>query len=68
MKTLINWIAWISAGIGIVILILGALQILFGIFILGVTQIANVFLAADTCFLITIASFVFLIKCQGPKE
>jgi hypothetical protein len=66
MKAL-NWIAWISGGIGLVLVLLGSIQAVFGQ-ILHVNHIINYFLAADSFFLITIALFVYLYKCQCKKE
>jgi hypothetical protein len=68
MKAL-NWIAWISAGIGVVLMLLGGISGLIAKNILpGVTHIVNYFLIADSFFLITIALFVFIYRCQCKKE
>jgi len=66
MKSL-NWIAWISAGIGLVMLLLAAISLIAGRAII-VENIINYFHAANTFFLITIALFVFLYRCQCKKE
>jgi len=66
MKAL-NWIAWISAGIGVVFVILGLIQVVFGR-LRPSTEIINYFHAANSFFLLTIALFVSLIKCQCKKE
>jgi hypothetical protein len=65
MKAL-NWIAWISSGIGLIFVFLGLLQVVFGKFISG-TEIINYFHAANSFFLITIALFVFLLRCESKK-
>jgi len=69
MKAL-NWIAWISACIGAVILLLGVIS---GMFFprpyLGmVTHVTTFFNAATSFFLLTIALFIFLYRCQCKKE
>jgi hypothetical protein len=66
MKTL-NWIAWISGGIGVVFVILGLIQLLVGRLRSG-TEIINYFHAGNSFFLITIALFVFIYRCQCKKE
>ena len=68
MKAL-NWIAWISAGIGVVIILLGLISGLIGWSGLPIVEHrVNFFLIADSFFLITIALFVFLFRCQCKKE
>jgi hypothetical protein len=66
MKAL-NWIAWISGGIGLVFVLLGLIQLLFGKFIQG-TELINYFHSGNSFFLITIALFVFIYRCQCKKE
>jgi len=69
MKAL-SWIAWISVGVGALILLLG---IISGIFLprpyLGmVTNATTFFIVANSFFLLTIALFIFLYRCQCKKE
>jgi hypothetical protein len=66
MKAL-NWIGWISAGIGLMFVLLGLIQVVFGRLLPG-TEIINYFHIANSFFLITIALFVFLYRCQCKKE
>jgi cytosine/uracil/thiamine/allantoin permease len=66
MKTL-NWIALISGGIGLVFVLLGLIQLLFGKFIQG-TELINYFHAGNSFFLITIALFLYLHLDQHKKE
>jgi hypothetical protein len=66
MKTL-NWIAWISGGIGLVFILLGLFQAVFGRLLPG-TEIINYFHVANSFLLITIGLFVFLYRCQCKKE
>jgi hypothetical protein len=65
MKAL-NWIAWISAGIGVVLLILAGVSLIEGRAII-VENTINYFHAANTFFLITIALFIFLYRCECKK-
>ncbi len=67
MKTL-NWVAWISLGIGLVITLIGIASIIPATNVFGIHHSISVFLVADSFFLITIALFVSLIKCQSKKE
>jgi len=66
MKAL-NWIAWISGGIGVLFILLGVLQFIIGRIRPG-TEIINYFNAGNSFFLITIALFVYLYRCQCKKE
>jgi hypothetical protein len=67
MKAL-NWIAWISAGIGLVFVVLGLIQGVFSLKIIEGAEITNYFHVANSFFLITIALFVYLYRCQCKKE
>jgi uncharacterized membrane protein len=69
MKAL-NWIAWISAGVGAIILLLG---IIAGMFLprpyFGVvTNATTFFIVANSFFLLTIALFIFLYRCQCKEK
>ena len=57
-----DWIARISFGIGIVIILLGAIQIFIGWAIYPVANASTIFLAAISFFLITIILFLHNIK------
>lgn len=78
LKTL-NWVTWITAGIGGLFLILGLIQTLMGLVqyslgksqingarLFGDTEIINFFIASTNFFII--AMFVYLIKIQFIKE
>lgn len=65
MKAL-KWIAWISGCIGLLFVLSGLIQIFFGQWPWG-RQIVNYFLVADSFFLITIALFLFLYRCDRTK-
>jgi hypothetical protein len=65
MKAL-NWIAWISAGIGLILMILAGVSLIEGRAII-VENTINYFHAANTFFLITIALFIFLYRCECKK-
>jgi len=84
MKTslrLSNLIAWTSAVIALLFLLLGIIQIIYGHFLFfaglsdttsgrlfGDTEIINFFIAASCFFLITIGIFIIQIKDQLKKE
>lgn len=67
MKAL-NWIAWISAGLGVLLMIVAVISSFTGSYILGAEHRVNYFQMASTLFLLTISLFVFQIKCQSKKE
>jgi hypothetical protein len=67
MKTL-NLTAWISGGIGVLIIILGLLSGIIGKNILPVTHIVNYFHIANSFFLITIALFIVVNRCECNKK
>jgi len=66
MKAL-NWIAWISSGIGVVFVLLGFISALFGR-LRPETESINYFHAANSFFLITMSSLLFLHLDQHKKE
>lgn len=71
MKALIkvlNWIAWISAGIGTFIILYGTVHVLFGWAIYPVNNSASFFLAANSFYLLTIALFLFILTYQFKKQ
>jgi hypothetical protein len=65
MKAL-NWIAWISGGIGVILVILGVIQFPFGKFLPG-EHIVSYFHVANSFFLLTIALFIYLYRCECKK-
>jgi hypothetical protein len=66
MKEL-NWIAWISAGIGVLLILLAGISSFIDSKILGIVHRVNYFHAANSFFLITIALFIFLYRCECKK-
>jgi hypothetical protein len=62
MKTL-RWIAWISAGIGGVIIILACISLLIGKGILGFNHAVNFFQASNSFLLMAIALFIYTKCC-----
>jgi hypothetical protein len=66
MKAL-NWIALISTGIGLFLILLAAISLIFGIHIMG-RQISSYFHAANSFFLLTIVIFLFIQSGQQKKE
>jgi hypothetical protein len=68
MKTL-NLIAWISSGIGVLLMLLGVISGLMARSIVpGINHSINYFHIADSFFLITIALFLFLHLGQHKKD
>jgi hypothetical protein len=66
MKTL-NWIAWISAGMGVLLIIFAVITTLTGKYIFAEHRV-NYFQIASCFFLITLTLFVYQIKNQLKKE
>ncbi len=71
MKTLVkvlNWIEWISTGIGIVFIILGLIQIVISSRFSPSIEIVNYFHVANSFFLLAIVLFLFIHLGQFKKE
>jgi hypothetical protein len=66
MKVL-NWIAWISAGTGVLLILLAGITSLTRTVLLSVVHSVNFIHAANSFFLLTIALFVFLYRCECNK-
>ena len=70
MKTLLklsDWIARISAGLGVLLMIFAVITTITGKYIFAEHRV-NYFQIANTFFLITIAMFIYQIKCKFLKE
>lgn len=68
MKAL-NWIAWISAGIGVLLMIFSLITEVFAPnFVNFFEHNINYFHAANSFFLITIVLFIYLRRCESKKE
>jgi hypothetical protein len=67
MKTL-NLVGWISIGVGVLIILLGILAGIIGSKLLPVTHIVNCFHIANSFFLITIAIFIVVNRCECNRE
>ncbi|OFY62697.1 MAG: hypothetical protein A2V64_06510 [Bacteroidetes bacterium RBG_13_43_22] len=67
MKAL-NWIGWISAGIGAIIVLLAGISIVMGKNILGFSHVVNYFHAANSFFLLTIALFIVVNRCECNRK
>ena len=65
---LLNWIEWISAGIGGVFVILGLIQVLLRKRFGPSIEIINYFHAANSFFLLAIVLFLFIHLGQFKKE
>jgi hypothetical protein len=66
MKTL-NWFGWISGGIGVIIVLLAVISIITGKNIFGFGHVINYFQAANSFFLMTIAAFIVVYRCECKK-
>jgi hypothetical protein len=66
MKTL-NWIGWVSCGIGILILLLAGISLVIGKNLFGFVHVVNYFQAASSFFLLTIALFIVVYRCDNRK-
>jgi len=66
MKTL-NWIGWTSAGVGVIMILLGVISGIIGNSILPIQHVVNYFHVANSFFLITIALFIFIYRCECKK-
>jgi hypothetical protein len=66
MKTL-NWIGWISFGIGILVILLAGISLLTGKNLFGFVHLVNYFQTASTFFLLTISLFIFVYRCECKK-
>ncbi len=67
MKAL-NWIGWISAGIGTIIILLAAISIIAGKNVFGFSHVVNYFHAANSFFLLTIALFIVVNRCECNRK
>ena len=63
----LNVIAWIAAGLGLILIIVGFISAWFGRIIPG-TESVNFFHAANSFFLGSIVLFVFLIKKNLSRQ
>lgn len=68
VKTLVRLTAWIAAGIGAVIVLLGMISWIIDWSILPVDSIINYFLVANCFFLITIIVIVYRIYTSIDKK
>jgi len=64
----INWIAWISAAIAAVIILLACISLLIGKGILGFNHAVNFFQAANSFLLLAIALFIVTKKCEYKND
>jgi len=67
MKTL-NWIAWASAGAGVILILLGFITGLLSRKILPVQHAVNYFHMANSFFLITVALFIVVNRCDCNRK
>jgi hypothetical protein len=67
MKAL-KWLAYISAGIGLLLVIVGAVSAVFHLQLLQVRFLASYFEAANSFFLITIVILFYIHLYRNKKE
>lgn len=67
MKTL-NWVGWISGVIGAIIILLAVISLVSGKNIFGFGHVVNYFQAANSFFLMTIALFVVVYRCECSRK
>lgn len=71
MKALVrvlNWIEWISAGVGVVFIVLGLIQVVFRLRLSEGAEIVNYFHVANSFFLLSVVLFLFIHMGQYKKE
>jgi ABC-type nickel/cobalt efflux system permease component RcnA len=66
MKAL-NWIGWISGGIGAIIILLAVISLVTGKNIFGFGHVVNYFQAANSFLLMAIALFIVVYRCDCKK-
>lgn len=67
MKTL-KWIAYISTGIGLFLVILGSIAAVFHLHILQVRYMTSYFQGANSFFLIAVVVFLYIVTCRDKIE
>ena len=67
MKSL-NLIGWCSGGIGVLIILLGVLSGIIGKSILPIQHLVNYFQIANSFFLITVALFIVVNRCECNRK
>ncbi len=67
MKAL-NLVGWISFGIGAAILLLAAISLVAGKNVAGFGHVVNYIHAANSFFLITIALFIVVNRCECNRK
>jgi ABC-type nickel/cobalt efflux system permease component RcnA len=67
MKVL-TWIAWISAAVAAIIILLACISLLTGKGILGFNHAVNFFHAANSFLLLSIALFIVTKKCECKND
>lgn len=67
MKTL-KWIAYISSGIGLLLVILGSVAAVFHLHILQVRYMTSYFQGANSFFLITIVILLYLHLGRNKQD
>lgn len=66
MKTL-KWIAYLSAVIGLILVVLGSVSAVFHIRLLQVNYMSSYFQGANSFFLITVIIFLYIYLAENKK-
>jgi hypothetical protein len=66
VKTL-NWVGWISGVIGAIIILLATISLVIGKNVFGFGHVVNYFQAANSFFLMAIALFIVVYRCDCKK-
>ena len=66
MKTL-KWIAYISAVIGLILVVLGSVSAVFHIRLMQVNYMSSYFMGANSFFLITVIIFLYTYLAENKK-
>ena len=66
MKAL-KWIAYLSTGIGLLLVLLGSISAVFHVRMLQVNYMSSYFIGANSFFLITLIIFLYIYLTENKK-
>ncbi len=64
---ILKWIAYISAGIGLLLVVLGSVAAVFHLHILQIRYLTSYFHGANSFFLIAAVIFLYILVCGNKK-
>jgi hypothetical protein len=64
---LLKWVAYVSAGIGMLLVILGSIAVVFHVHILQVRYMTSYFQGANSFFLLAVVVFLYILVCGNKK-